>query len=179
MSHRSSDSWEDLSFPEISTESLYQDEPKDPVQSVNTGGSTSQIDTDASEKNEFAEVHLDTLEKDSDSGLWEEFSDIQTEDLLEVELEIPRQIPASSEKISLFPPLYFTPDSLFDEAPSGDIEEGGMSAGNLFRKYKPSGRLSVTDLVQPLWYAEPPFGLMPVLTVFIGASTSRIITWLA
>lgn len=161
MSRRSSDSWEDLSFPEIPTELWGQDEPDGPVQPVNRGGSTSQIDTDALEKNEFTEVHLDTPDNDSDSGLWEEFSDIQTEDLLRAESEIPTQNPPSSERVSPSPPLYRILDKSFDEAASGDIEEGGVSvwsAGNLLRKYKHSGGLSVTDLVQPLWYVKPLFG---------------------
>jgi len=165
MSFRSADSWEDFPFPDIPTELWYQDEPEGSGQSLNNKtGSTSQIDTDVLEKQDFVEVRLDTLEERSDNDLWDEFPDIQTEDLLEVESETPKQIPASSGRVTLFPPLYLILGKLSDEAASGDIEdieEGGMSvssAGNLVRKYKLSGALSVTNLLQPLWYAEPSVG---------------------
>jgi hypothetical protein len=157
MSRRSSAAWEDLSFPEIPIELLSRDEPEGTVQSVNETESTSQIDADALEKNDFVEIRLDTLEENSDSGLWEEFP----EDLWEVEPETLRHTPEPSDRVSVVPPLYHLLGKLFDETASSDIEEGGMSiwsAGNLIRKYKHSGGLSVTDLLQPLWYENPSFG---------------------
>jgi hypothetical protein len=161
MSRRSSDSYEDLSFPEISTQlwsQLNRDEP------TTNRGSPGQIEVDALETGEF--FHVDRgihdeersiHKEESDSSLWEEFPDIQTEDLLEVEREELTVTPTlvSAETVASPPPLHLILGKLFDGAAGGDIEEGGMSicsAGNLIRKYKYNGSLSVTNLVQPLWY---------------------------
>ena len=150
MTHRSSDSYGDLSFPEITTELWSQICHDEPELTNLSGASTINAISAESYNTEMDASIIVEYEEESDSALWDQVSEIGPEDLVQVE-EIREQTPPIVKKAV---PLYLILDKLFERLEDVDIEDSGLSvdtAANLISKYKSNGALSVTNLVQPMW----------------------------